>query len=134
MRATPGARAAPGPRSRSGASRAGSRSARPGRAPAPRPGPRAPRAPLGPGRSRREERRADVAVGRVRQDRDDPLPSHLRPRADLHRGPDRGTRRYPRADALAARAQAGGLDGVLVLNRDDFVDDVTVEDLGDEAG
>src|SRR3954452_10798303 len=86
-----------------------------------------------PASLRTEERHRDVALARVGQHRDDPLAAHLRPPCELARRPDVRAARDPAEDALGAGERERGLDGVLVGDRDDLVEQLAVEDRRHEA-
>src|SRR5919107_4448082 len=82
---------------------------------------------------RREERRRDVALARVGQHRDDPLAARLGPLRQLERGRHGRAARHPGQDPLPRGEQVRVLDRLLVGAGEHLVDDVQVEDLGNEA-
>src|SRR5262249_39057522 len=82
----------------------------------------------------REKRRADVALARVGQDRDDALAGVFGALADRDRAPERGAAGDAGQHALAGGAEVSGLDRVVVADRDDLVDDLAVQNGRDEAG
>src|SRR5947208_1711225 len=79
-----------------------------------------------------EERRREVALAEVGQDRDDQLPRVLGAFGHLDRAGDRGAAGDAAEHALLAGQPARHLEGFLVADDDNFVDDLGVEDVGDE--
>src|SRR5687767_7407916 len=84
-------------------------------------------------RFRREERSRDVALAGVGENHDDALAAGLVAGRDLHRGPQRRSAGAAGEDALARGDQAGGVERVLVVHGDGLVEQLAVEDRGNEA-
>src|SRR5947208_9654897 len=82
---------------------------------------------------RSEERRRHVSLAGVRQDGDDPVAGGLRAPGDLERRPGRRPAGDARQDPLRASQRARRLDRVLVVDGDHLVEELAVEDRGDEA-
>src|SRR4051812_13545574 len=76
---------------------------------------------------RSEERRRDVALAGVGQDRDDPRALGLRAARHLEGAVERRAARDAREDALRARERPRAVDGVLVGDGDDLVEQVALE-------
>src|SRR3954468_9468612 len=76
---------------------------------------------------RGEERRRDVSLARVGQDRHDPRPARLRAARHLERGVQRRAAGDAGQDALGPRQRAGALDRILVADGDDLVEQVALE-------
>src|SRR5438034_2489615 len=76
---------------------------------------------------------AQVALAEVGDDDDDELPRALAAARDFHGSPERRAGGDADEEPVLARRAAGHREGIVVLHADDFVVDLRVEHLGNEA-
>ena len=74
-----------------------------------------------------------IAFAKVRQHDDDQFSAVLRPIGDLNRRPGRCSATDAAHEAFQASELPGCLEGVFIGHGHDFVDDLQVQDVGDES-